>query len=108
MASTLKVLGQVKPLAATLTALYTASGVRAVGSSLTVCNQSGTPTSFRVSVRVAAAADDPKQYIYYDVVLGGNDTFTATIGITLGIGDIVSVYTTTATLSFSLFGQEVT
>lgn len=103
----LKVLGQIKPPATTLSTLYAAPS-QAVASTLSVCNQSGSPTMFRVSIRVAGAADDPKQYIYYDVVLGGNDTFMATIGLSLGPTDIVSVYALNATLSFNLFGQELT
>jgi hypothetical protein len=47
-------------------------------------------------------------YLYYDVTLAGNDTFIATIGITLATTDVVSVYATLATLSFNLFGQEST
>lgn len=108
MTTVLKVLGQLKPLAATLSDLYTVPALKtAVSSSITICNQSGTPTSFRLSVRVAGAADTPKQYVYYDRPIGGNDTFIATVGYTLGAGDIVSVYNANATLSFNLFGQEV-
>jgi hypothetical protein len=47
-------------------------------------------------------------YLYYDVTIAGNDTFIATIGITLATTDIVSVYNTLATLSFTLYGQEAT
>lgn len=109
MGITIKVLGQLNPSAAVLSDLYTVPlNGSAVSSSITICNRSGTPTSFRVSVRVAGAADSPEQYIYYDRPVGGNDTFTATIGPTLGSTDVVSVYATAATLSFQIFGQEKT
>lgn len=109
MADTSKILGQQKPSAATLTDLYTVpSGTNVVASTLTVCNQSATATTFRISVAVAGAADTAKQYLYYDVAIGGNDSFVTTIGITLSATDVVRVYNTLATLSFNLFGIETT
>lgn len=109
MATTLKVLGQSNPSATTLTTLYTVpASTSTVCSSITVCNRSATATSFRVAVRPAGAAISNEHYIYYDVTLAGNDTFIATIGITLATTDVVSVYSTLATLSFNLFGQENT
>lgn len=109
MATELKVLGQVAPSATTLTTLYTVPASTNVStSSLVVCNRSSVATSFRVSIRPAGAADSVEQYIYYDVPIPGNDTFIATIGISLEATDVVSVYATDATLSFSYFGQEIT
>ena len=106
MATTHKVLGQAAPDATTETTLYTA-GSQAVASTLLVCNRSATPTTFRVSVGVGGAATENKQYIYYDLAIGGNDTFAATIGLALAETDVVRVYAGTNTLSFSLFGVEV-
>lgn len=109
MATANKVLGQSKPGAATLTDLYTVPGATStVASTITVCNQSSVATSFRISVAPAGAADTASQYLYYDVAIAGNDTFAATIGITLATTDVVRVYNTLATLSFSLFGVEIT
>lgn len=109
MATTLKVLSQTKPSAASLTDSYTVpAATTTVVSSLVVCNQSAVGTSFRISIAVAALADTAKQYIYYDLPIGGNDTFIATIGITLGATDVIRVYNTLATLSFSFYGQENT
>ena len=109
MAQVLKVLGQSAPLAATLTDLYTVPALTSsVGSSITVCNRSATATSFRVAIRPLGAAIADEHYIYYDVAIPGNDTFIATIGVTLATTDVVSVYNDLATLSFSLFGTENT
>jgi hypothetical protein len=109
MATVLKVLGQSNPSAATLTTLYTVpAATSAVASSIVVCNRSATATSFRVAVRPLGAGIANEHYIYYDVAIPGNDTFIATIGITLATTDVVSVYATLATLSFSLYGQENT
>lgn len=109
MAQTYKVLGQLDPSAASLTALYTVPGATsAVVSTLTIANRSATATTFRVSIAVAGAADTNKQYLYYDVTITGNNSFAATLGLTLGAGDVVRVYATLATLSFNLFGTEIT
>ena len=102
-----KVLGQSNPLAATLTDIYTVPAAKyAVVSSIVVCNRSATPTAFRVTVAVAGAAHDDKQCLYYDIPIPGNDTFVATIGVTLAATDVVRVYTILATCSFNLFGTE--
>ena len=109
MADTSKILAQSIPSAATSTDLYTVpSATTTVASTICVCNQSATATTFRISVAVAGATLATKQYLYYDVPIGGNDTFMATIGITLGATDVVRVYATLATLSFNLFGIETT
>ena len=109
MGTVIKTLGQSNPSAATLTTLYTVpASTSTVCSSLTICNRSSTATTFRVAVRPAGAAISNEHYIYYDVTLAGNDTFIATIGISLATTDVVSVYATLATLSFNLFGIENT
>jgi hypothetical protein len=109
MAEAAKVLAQVNPSATTLTDGYTVPGATsAVVSSITVANRSSTPTSFRISVAVAGAANDNKQYLYYDVEIPGNDTFVATIGVTLETTDVIRVYAAAAQLSFNIFGVEIT
>lgn len=106
MAETLKVLGQSKPLATTLTDAYTVPALTtAVVSSIVICNQ-GAATSFRISVAVAGLADTAKQYLFYDTAIAANTTYTVTIGISLGAADVVRVYNTLATLSFNIFGVE--
>ena len=107
MATSYFVLGQSAPLAATLTPLFTAT-TDTVCSSIVVCNRSATATTFRVAVQPASVGISNEHYIYYDVTIPGNDTFIATIGITLEFGDEVSVYNTLATLSFNLYGSEIT
>ena len=109
MSDTLKILGQVKPNATTLTTLYTVPGATsALATSIVVCNQSAVETKFRVSIAVAAAADNTKQYLYYDAEIAGNDTFIATMAIGMETTDLVRVYATLATLSFTLLGMERT
>lgn len=109
MTDTLLILGQIVPSAATLTTLYTVPAATSTTvSSIVVSNSSATPTSFRISLAVAGAADNAKQYIYYDIPIGGNDTFIATVGLTLATTDLIRVYSTLATCAFSAFGVQIT
>ena len=108
MALNYKVLGQANPAATTITDLYTVPAfTSAIASSIIICNTSSTQTSFRVSISVAGAATTNKDYIYYDLLIGGNDTFIATIGVTLSTTDVVRIYASSANLAFSLYGSEI-
>ena len=109
MATTYKVLGQSAPSAATLTTLYTVPGATsAVVSTVTACNQSATATAIRIAVRPAGAGIASSHYVAYDLPIGGNETITWTLGMTLATTDVLSVYATLATVSFNLFGVELT
>lgn len=102
-----KVLGQVNPSATTATTLYTVpSSKSAVVSSLTICNQTATAATFRVAVRPAGATLAALHYVAYDVTVGASDTTALTLGITLATTDVVTVYASTATLSFHAYGDE--
>jgi len=105
MADTFQVLGQSKPAATTLTAAYTGdSAHEAVVSSIIVCNQSATPTSFRIAISPSAAAIADQHYIAYDTPIGANATISFTLGVGLDPDALVRVYATLATLSFNIFG----
>lgn len=102
-------MGQSAPGAASLTTLYTVpAATSTVVSTITVCNQSATATSFRIAVRPAGAGVAAQHYLAYDAEILGNEVYTFTIGATLATTDVISVYATLATLSFVAFGQEVT
>lgn len=104
-----KVLGQSLPPTATLTTLYTVPlGKYAVISTLVVCNQSAYSQTFRIAVAVAGAADEGKQYLYYDQYVLANATFTATLGISLAPSDVLRCLSSSGSLSFNVFGVEVT
>lgn len=108
MTVTYKVLGQLVPAAVTLSTLYTVpANTSTVGSTLSICNQSASSGTFRVAVRPAGATIDTKHYIAYDTQVPGNDTIHLTIGLSLGTTDVVSVYSSSGTMSFNLFGSEI-
>lgn len=109
MAQILKTLAQLNPSATTLTTLYTVPAVTTTAvSSVTVCNQSASDATFRISVAVAGAADTAKQYLYYDQTVYANDTYIATLGLTLATTDVIRAYASSTTLSFQAFGSENT
>jgi hypothetical protein len=103
-----KVLGQLNPSAQSLNTLYTVpANTSTVISTLCVCNQSSSSSTFRVAVRPAGATIDPKHYIAYDTPIPSNDTIHLTIGASLGNTDVISVYANSSTMSFTLFGSEI-
>ena len=108
MAATYKVLGQVNPSATTATTAYTVpSATETVISTITVCNLGAAPASYRIAVRPDGATLENKHYIAYDATLAPQDTQTLTLGITLNAADVVTVYASTATFAFNLFGSEI-
>jgi hypothetical protein len=109
MAEFRRVLAQSAPAATTLTDILTiAAATECVISSVVVCNRDASATTFRVSVAPNGAADANEQYLYYDVPIPANDTFIATVGITLDATDVIRVYAGNTRLSFNLFGVLIT
>lgn len=108
MPTVYKVLGQSNPSATTATTLYTVpSATSAILSTVTVCNQAATASSFRIAVRPAGATLAAQHYVAYDIAIAANDTTCLTLGITLATTDVVTVYAATATMSFAAFGSEI-
>lgn len=108
MPTTYKTLGQSNPAATTLTTLYTVpSATAAVVSTITICNQTATAATYRIAVRPAGAAIAAQHYIVYGATVAASDTTALTLGITLATTDVISVYASTANLSFSAFGSEI-
>ena len=108
MATTYKVLGQSNPAATTATTLYTVpSATQTVISTVVVANLSTSSATFRIAVRVAGATLANSQYVAYDVAVGASDSTALTLGITLGAADVVTVYASSANLTFTAFGSEI-
>jgi len=108
MATTYKVLGQVAPSATTATDLYTVgAGKAAVVSTIAVANRAATAATYRIAIRVAGSALSNEEYIAYDSTVAANDSTMLTIGITLAATDVITVYASSANLSFNAFGSEI-
>lgn len=109
MPTAYKVLGQSNPAATTETTLYTAPALTAaVVSTVTICNQTSSAATYRIAVRPAAdAVTAAKHWIVYGATVGASDTTALTLGLTLAAGDVIRVFASTANLSFSAFGSEI-
>ena len=58
-------------------------------------------------MRPAGAALANNHYVAYDVTVGASDSTTLTLGLALEATDVVTVYASTADLTFSAFGSEI-
>jgi len=109
MAITYKVLGNLNPAATTATTLYTVpAATSAVVSTINVCNQDTGAATFRIATRPAGASLSASHYIAYNTTVPAQDSIALTLGITLAATDVITVYASTATLSFLAFGSEIT
>jgi hypothetical protein len=108
MPITYKVLGQSAPSATTATTLYTVpAATSAIVSTITISNRAGTSGSYRIAIRPAAATLADQHYLAYDVVIAANDTTALTLGISLATTDVITVYASSASFSFNVFGSEI-
>ena len=108
MPNVYKVLAQSNPSATTATTLYTVpSATSTVISTVTVCNQAASAGTFRIAVRPAGASLAAVHYVAYDVAIAANDTTAITLGLTLATTDVVTVYASSATMSFNAYGSEI-
>jgi hypothetical protein len=103
-----KVLGQSNPIANTDTILYTVpSGANTIISTVTVCNLDSNAASFKMAIVPFGDSLASQHYMNFNTTIAGNDTITATLGITLSSQDTLHVNASTALISFSSFGSEI-
>ena len=108
MPTNYKVLGQSNPAATTATSLYTVpAATQTVVSTIVVANLSTSAATYRISIRPAGGAQTNAMYAAYDVTIGANDSTALTLGVTLGATDVITVYASSATLSFNAYGSEI-
>ena len=108
MATTYKVLGQSNPSATTPTTLYTCpASTQTVISTITICNQAGTSGTYRIAVRPNGATLSAEHYVVYDATIQANTTAAYTLGITIDASDVVTIYASSANISFNAFGSEI-
>ena len=108
MPTVYKVLGQSNPAATTATTLYTVpAATEAIISTIVIANLTATAATFRIAIRPNGAALANSQYIAYDITVGASDSTALTLGVTLDATDVVTVYASTANLTFTAFGSEI-
>jgi hypothetical protein len=108
MATVYKVLGQSNPSATTATTLYTVpSSTSTVVSTIMVTNQGASAATFRIALRPAGETLANKHYIAFDVTIAALDSVAVTVGLTLATTDVITVYASSASMSFSAYGSEI-
>lgn len=108
MATSYKLLGQSAPSATTDTNVYTVpSSTETVISSIAITNRDAAEATYRIALRPNGATIANEHYIAYGASIAGNDSVFLTVGITLDAADVVTVYASSANLSFNLFGAEI-
>lgn len=109
MASTYKVLGQSRPADTNVADLYTVpTNGQVVTSTLSVSNNTGSGTTYRIFVRVDGAGASEDNALVYDATINANTTTTITIGLTADAGDVISVQSGSGNaLTFQAFGLEI-
>lgn len=70
-----------------------------------VCN-SGTAGTVRLSYAIAGAADNIKQYYYYDTPIPANSSLLLDLPVVMVATDIIRGYASTANFVFQLLGAE--
>lgn len=97
-------LGQATPLATTLTAAYTVPALKRATVQVVCCNR-GVNATVRVAHAPAGAADALGHYVLYNLPVSSGDT-QSTVRMTVGAGDVIRVYASTADVTFNVNGIE--
>ena len=108
MAKNYKIIAQASPAATTNTTLYTVpSATQVTVSRVTICNRAATAATYRIAMRPDAETLADKHYIAYDASVPANDTIALTLGLTADAADVITVYASSASISFGVFGSEI-
>jgi hypothetical protein len=108
MAKNYKIIAQASPTANTDTNLYTVpSSTQVAISSVMVCNRGTTAANYRIAMRPNGETLADKHYIAYGATVPANDTIAITVGLTADAADIVTVFSSSASVSFGIFGSEI-
>ena len=108
MPTTYKTLGQLSSTADTESTIYTVPGsTQAVISAISVLNLNTSSASYRIRIKVNNAENSDKQFIFYNTILFPKETTITNAGITLGAGDVVTIYSPASSVVFNLYGSEI-
>ena len=83
--------------------IYTSTGDTEFRS-LVVCNRGATSSTFNLSITLSGGTNDQtNQYLFYNMPIVPNDTFTSALEIGVGLGDVVRFAASSANLTVTLF-----
>lgn len=99
------ILGQQAPGATSLVTLYTCPAGKVATLRILVTERGGAAATFRAALRAGGAAISNEHYVAYDKSIDANDV-SSTIAFMVSGGDVVSVYSSSANLSFTATGDE--
>ena len=109
MATIYKILGQAAPAALANTTIYTVpTGANTVISTISICNLLNSNTNYWVAFVPRGGVQTANSFIAHSVNLPAQDTVALTLGVTMGAGDSCNVYSLSGSVSFNLYGSEVT
>lgn len=98
------ILGQVAPVAATNTTVFTVAATKVATFNVSIANTTASPITFRLAV-AAAASPASTEWLEYDTVIPGYGVFERG-GIVAQANKLVVAYAHTAGLSVTAFGFE--
>lgn len=108
MPTVYKILGQLLSTANTQSTVYTVPvGNSTVVSTIMVCNQNTTNTTYRLAIQPASGNAASNSFIIYDATVLGKDTAALTLGLTLAQNNIISANCSLANVSINIFGSEI-
>lgn len=106
--STRSVLGQLDPLAATDTVLYTVPALTETEVTMfSVANRGAAAITWRMGLSAGGGALANEDYIYYDLALNPGNSFIHAAPLLLAAADEVRVYSDLATAAFAVCGKEL-
>ena len=99
------ILGQSAPAATTPTDVYTNPPKFTATFRVLLCNRAASAATYRIAVRKGGAALSNEHYVAYDREIDASGDHH-TVPIETEPGDVVTVYASTANLSFTVSGVE--
>jgi hypothetical protein len=115
MANAYKILGQIAPVANTLTNAYSTSSASAVLNTIYICNQDTANANVDLIVRPTGVALANQHYILKQQFLGQAETLILNLNITMNSSTIIAANiagrsgeTKTPNCSIGVFGVEIT
>lgn len=108
MAKAYKILGQSAPGATTDTDIYTVpANTEAVISSIVIANRSNSAATYNIAARPNGATLANEHYVAFNITVAGNDSTALSLGLTMDAADVLTVQGSSADLTFSVFGSEI-
>lgn len=91
--------------ASTEVTLYTVPVSANIKFKVTVSNRAGTSANYRIAIVPDGGATANEHYVAYDKSIAGNESVTSTTFIA-NADDVIRVESSSATVSFSIYGIE--